>query len=646
MRPIRHVRALDGLRGVAVLAVVLYHFEPSLVPGGFLGVDLFFVLSGFLIASLVLRESATAGSVDLLRFWIRRIRRLMPALLLVILAMALYAAWLATPGELTRIRSHGLATLGYFANWRYIADGTSYTDLVAGTSPLRHTWSLAIEEQFYLVFPLVVVGVLLLVRRDATRTRLVLGGLSVAGIAVSASLMASWFHPGGDPSRVYYGTDTRIHSLLVGVLLGVVTLGDLPIRGRAARPLGFFGAFGAVALLGAFLFVHDTDAWMYRGGFLAVAVVVALVILASGRSRALRTVLGVRPLVGLGLISYGVYLWHWPVFVLVDGYATGLSSVGLFMLRSTLTLGIALLSFVLVEQPIRRGALGRRLGRASVVVAPIAVALAIGVLVWSTAIPFVSRPAAARRRATTVSVSTTLLRVVLFGDSVAHTLAGAQVYEFPDFQPWAPQLSPYDPRLVDLRAVTKPACSFLPGVLAFPGPDGSYTTGDLLRGFCGDWRGDLTRELSAFRPDYLVVLLTNDIGDRKVDGHIVTFGSPEHERLVMQLFGELRSIATSAGSDLVLVAAPPRVGRFTAAWDADGWRELHLGALARQYATSTPGVHWLDLASQICRRADCDDPQSGFDSGWRYDGLHYTPEGAVWVADWLTGELEALPPSA
>jgi peptidoglycan/LPS O-acetylase OafA/YrhL len=401
-----HLRPLDGLRGVAVLAVVVFHFSPDVAPGGFLGVDVFFVLSGFLITSLLVTEHAGTGRIALGHFWVRRARRLFPALLLVLVAVGLYAVVQADPLEIDRYRNDGLATLFYVANWRFISSGQSYIEQFVGTgpSPLRHTWSLAIEEQYYLIWPLVVAGLgVWCVRRRARRSAapslrvVIIVGCVVLALA-STILMALLFDPGGDPSRVYYGTDTRAHLLLVGSALGAATAGVLALGARVSqRWLVVAGGAGALVLTTLFFTVDATDDWLYRGGYLAFGLLVALLILAAGQPgrNPLAGLLGARPLVGLGLISYGVYLWHWPIFVWVDEANTGLDGVALFALRSVLTLAVSLASYYLVEMPVRRGEL-RKLGPAVPwIVTPVAVALAVLVLVAPTWVVSTEGPAEA-----------------------------------------------------------------------------------------------------------------------------------------------------------------------------------------------------------------------------------------------------------
>ena len=265
-----YLRPLDGLRGVAVAAVVTYHLVPSALPGGFLGVDAFFVLSGFLITSLLVAELSATGRIDLRQFYLRRLRRLTPALLVVLAALGVYAAIWAAPAELARLREHGLWTLGWMANWKSVADGTTYTDLVAGESLLRHMWSLAIEEQFYVVFPLVVAAaVLVAARRHTHRIRLALGVAAALGAVASTVWMAVVASSGPDGiTRAYFGTDTRLHGLLIGVVLGVVLVGRPPRDGPSARVLTVAALPAVAGFVVLLALAGEGDAWMFRGVFL------------------------------------------------------------------------------------------------------------------------------------------------------------------------------------------------------------------------------------------------------------------------------------------------------------------------------------------------------------------------------------------
>jgi peptidoglycan/LPS O-acetylase OafA/YrhL len=424
---IPHVRSLDGLRGVAVLAVVLYHFTPGIALGGFLGVDVFFVLSGFLITSLLVAERNQSRRIRLRQFWIRRARRLLPALFLVLIAVGVYALVFAAPIEAARVRGDGIASLFYFANWRFIVSGQSYIEqfLGAAPSPLRHTWSLAIEEQFYLVWPILVAGLGLTTARFARQrgfapTRVLRWSLVMSCLAAalaSAILMAAVFQPGHDPSRVYYGTDTRAQVLLLGGALGALTAGVVAVgRSASRRLLLAAGYIAAVVLVILFFAAHDTSSWLYKGGYALVGMLVVVVIAAAaqpGRNQ-LGRILSTRPIVGLGLISYGVYLWHWPIAVWVTESATGLGAVALFTVRAALTVGVALVSCFVFEMPIRRGAL-RRCGKVISIVAAAGPTLQTRAVTSAyTAAPRCDTPASA------APVPTSQIKTILvLGNSVA-----------------------------------------------------------------------------------------------------------------------------------------------------------------------------------------------------------------------------------
>ena len=343
--------ALDGMRAVAVAAVFVYHADSRWLPGGFLGVDVFFVLSGFLICSLLIIEHGTTGTIALKSFWLRRARRLLPAVLLLLVVIAVVESSISDLIT-TRVarREELLATAAYVANWFSVFSGRSYFAEYVDASPVRHTWSLAIEEQFYLIFPLVIfAGLAYLGRRR-------LPVLLAAVAAGSAFLMAVLFDPAA-PSRAYYGTDTRIHQLLVGALLAFALQSAAASRVvRVAKPLTVPALLG---LLAGFALVTDQAAFYYRGGAVVIALLTVVVVAGLEARPAVGDVLAWRPFVFIGVISYGVYLWHWPMLQwLRRGFGPGAGSLAIAAAGAVATLTVAWVSYRVVERPIRTGKLG------------------------------------------------------------------------------------------------------------------------------------------------------------------------------------------------------------------------------------------------------------------------------------------------
>ncbi|MEA3018480.1 MAG: hypothetical protein QOI47_4, partial [Actinomycetota bacterium] len=371
-----HQPALDGLRGLAVAGVVAFHAGFGWARGGFLGVSTFFTLSGFLITSLLVTERNRSGRIDLPAFWSRRARRLLPASLATLFAVSVLAGSLATPEQLHGLRLDVLAALGYSANWRFILSGQSYGSLFAAPSPILHFWSLAIEEQLYVVFPLLVVFV---ARRWLAP---VLGALVAGSVALGFVL----YHPGGSTSAAYYGTGVRAGELLVGALLALLVAS----RRDPARPFGTTAAgVGGVTALAVLFVAWSTmrqDATvLYRGGFVVHALVTSVVIAACLVPGPVRSALSLAPLRALGRISYGVYLYHWPVFVWLTPERAHVDGGALVLAQLGVTLAIAVASYRFLEQPIRRG---RRVGdRRPLVAIPIAVLLVAGVATASTVHP-------------------------------------------------------------------------------------------------------------------------------------------------------------------------------------------------------------------------------------------------------------------
>jgi peptidoglycan/LPS O-acetylase OafA/YrhL len=347
-----YIPGLDGLRALAVLAVIGYHLHVPGMSGGLLGVAVFFTLSGFLITGLLLAEQIRTGSVRLGRFWLRRARRLLPAVV-VVLAAVLLATALVSPSTLGDRWRESLAAIAYVANWATIFGASSYFDRFAGPGPLDHLWSLSVEEQFYLVWPLLLLLMLKRFRWSPTRVAVVTAALA----AISFWLMAWMAEPGFDNTRAYEGSDTRAGGLLVGAVLALLWP---KIRGLTVRwprlvvvtdLLGLVGLAGVGALI---VLSNDYSLDLYRGRILLLSIATSLVLLAVCQPRSLlNRILGFSVLRWIGERSYGIYLWHLPLIVFLGGASAEFEPIRSVLLVA-LTLLVAELSWQAVEDPIRR----------------------------------------------------------------------------------------------------------------------------------------------------------------------------------------------------------------------------------------------------------------------------------------------------
>ncbi len=360
MRPAGRILGLDGLRALAIVAVLVFHLRPATLPGGYLGVDVFFVVSGFLITTLLVRELAANGRLDLVGFWTRRARRLVPALVAVVVISTVLGL-LVGNDLLVGIRRQVVGALTFSNNWLEIAAGSSY---FTQTAPqlFVNFWSLAVEEQFYLLWPILLAVLLALTKTTRQRVQVVLGlaTLSAALMAVLAD---------GGATRVYYGTDTHAFGLMIGAALALGLAGG-DSGSTASRALATFSRHRVVAaalagggLLTLLLTLDGEGGFAYRGGILLAslltAVLVAALATAPGPSDPLVRLASSRPVVWVGERSYGIYLWHWPVLLVVTAILpaavpdSGWSWAGR-AIALVLTLVLAALSYRLLEAPIRR----------------------------------------------------------------------------------------------------------------------------------------------------------------------------------------------------------------------------------------------------------------------------------------------------
>lgn len=347
-----YIPGLDGLRTLAVFAVIAYHLDPGRASGGLLGVNLFFVLSGYLITNILQAQWEHSGTLKLKDFWLRRAKRLLPALFVMLAGVILWTV-LFVPDRLAALKSEVIAAVFYVSNWYLIFHEVSYFESFGPPSPLGHLWSLAIEEQFYLIWPLL----LGLGFRFLRRRKWIIGG-TLAIALVSALAMALLYIPGHDPSRVYYGTETRAFALLIGAALAMVwPRGRMSAKLTGAGRLALDGAgcIGLFIVLWMFVRTNQYQPFLYQSGLLlfSVASAVLVVVLAHPESR-LSRLFGWGPLSLLGKWSYGIYLWHYPIIVLSSPLVnTGERNVFLSFCQISISVLLAALSYYLIEKPIR-----------------------------------------------------------------------------------------------------------------------------------------------------------------------------------------------------------------------------------------------------------------------------------------------------
>ena len=616
-RTLPHQPGLDGLRGVAVAAVLWFH--GGSLTGGYLGVDAFFVLSGFLITSLLLIERESAGSISLGAFWARRARRLLPALAATLVAVALYAQFLAEPTELATIRGDALWTLGYLANWHQVFADADYFALFRSPSPLQHTWSLAIEEQFYVVWPLLFVLVARLRPSRSTATKILVAA-SVA--AVMAFTAAQVLYDPTDSARVYYGTDTRVGAILVGAALAAGLRRFGPVGSRRGRTaLEALAVVSAIGLAVAWWRLEGTSTLLYRGGFVACAFATAVVIAAAVHPRrgVVARALSWAPLRGLGVISYGVYLWHWPIYVVLSPERVDLTGRPLLALRISVTLAVAVVSYRLVERPIRRGAGTSRTYRWAT---PL---LAVGLIAAILASTSGAVPAADRSPAATTGGRPG--GVLLVGDSVAHSLFPGMVR-------------------ADVRAalVWSPGCRLLRGALRF---ENEFTAD------C-DWETSWPRAVATARPDVVVMVIGAwDLFDVRPPGGsaFLVPGTPDWDAYARTRFERAIEVLGATGAHVVIPSLacqgriPGGAEEFESASSLDVERVRASNRVLAAVVAAHPGrVSSPDLFGLLCPDGVYRRTVGGV--VMRGDGAHFTTEGAETVARWLLPQITAAAPDA
>jgi peptidoglycan/LPS O-acetylase OafA/YrhL len=655
-RTITYQPALDGVRAFAVMAVLVFHAGFSWMGGGYIGVSVFFTLSGFLITSLLLTEHRNSGTVDAKAFYTRRARRLLPASLLCLALVCVLAAFGAWDG-ITKLRRDVLGALLQVFNWVKLASGESYADLTAAQAglrrPLDHYWSLAIEEQFYWLWPIAFLGIIAWsARRGRSPLRFVLV-LTLASAVAAPVIAQVW-----GPDAAYWATPARISEILFGALVACV-VAERRVHDRAA----VLAPIGIVLLTAACVLFPDGSGPAYEGFLPLVAVVSAATIYGLQVSGPMVTVLSARPLVALGRISYGVYLYHWPVFVLIDREAWELPAAVDFAVKFAITLAVSLLSYYLVERPVRRsdwfvpsrtlvGALAGTAVVAAMVLLVPATAKFYGVdegqaeaasIGTDSVAPLVTSPPSTLAPSTsvadtvaavtsTVPASTTTaavvpprpVRIVIVGDSTAEA-TGAGVVA------WAAA----NPSLAQVEVVAGAGCGVVLGgyqELAFGPRDVDAT--------CAAYRNEVVPEaIAARRPDVVMVITTVwDVLDRRLvqGGPEYSPTDPELEALVReQLAGFTDELLAAGVPRVAWIMQPVPLPTPSAPQDQQAERPRHevLHQVINDVALARPQVRVVDLDAWLV-----DNSPLATDEAARPDHVHWTTDAATVIANEFLGQ--------
>ncbi len=626
-RGLRHVPGLEGIRGTALIVLVLYHGGFPWIRGALFSVSTFFTLSGYLITTLLRNEFHRTNHISFRRFWTGRARRLLPAALLTLLAILVVHRGFAGIAP-TQIRGDVLAALNYVENWWLIHTDQTYGAVFGQSSPLQHFWSLAIEEQFYLLLPLTWLG-LHRVFRTSRSVAIVFAAGALASFTLAAATIGTWGF-----TRVYFGTDTRAGELLVGVALAYVVNGhqlDLPERGRRLLNSAAFVSLGVLALL--WWRVGLTDWFTFHGGTALNAIATAVIILACLQKGGVTSFMEVRLFRWLGRLSYTVYLVDWPLFLLLDPKRVHLGHWPLFALRMVLTISIAVLVNRFIELPIRRRTLlpGVRFGVVAIVMTTAIIAGSLllqapsGPSINLAAVPQVDQQLGGLAAAPAHAKNP---RVLVVGDSVSWSVSVG-------LEEWGAAHN------VDVAHYFGVACGIGgPGVLQYLGivrpapPD------------CATWHQSIARAVKRFRPDVVLVVMGYvDLSPRRFpDGRFANIGDPKFDRFLRDHIRGVTRQLGSSGARVVWASYPyTKVQSVAGATgpapfvENDPARMDRLNALIRGIVRRMPNTSIVDFAGYSHDR-----PGGEFDPEYRPDGAHLVTKSTREVAKWLGPQLAAL----
>lgn len=603
--PVRErLRGLDGLRALAVIGVLAFH--DGRLSGGFLGVDLFFALSGFLITTLIIDELGRTDRLDLVGFWGRRLRRLLPAVMVLLVVVVIVLRSIAEPGEWIVARRDAPWAQFYAANWHQIASGAGYWDAFAAPSAFEHLWSLAIEEQFYLLWPLLVWGAWRWRRRTGVAI------LCVVGFVASTTAMITLFD-GGDPTRVYMGTDTRVFSLLAGAVVALPSVRSMVSRlvSRAPRGVQWATATLLLVLLGSWFVVDGGQDWLFRGGLAAHSAIAAIIAVSipATPTAPLTKLLSTAPLEYVGRLSYALYLWHWPVFVFCSPERVGVDGWTLTIIRMVSTSLFAMASYHLIEQTVRHraswahGSTGRGVF-VSTMVATAVVWMAITIPATTNAVDNDAIAGAIAATTTTTAPSSV--------NTIAPSTSTTSVPE--NLRP--PVQSAYyigDSVAYDMWPAVE-AALVAAGIEVESGAFGGVGLVPQVSGVTPV--ESLRATLERVRPDLLIIQLS-------------VWDAQQSSDEQMAAFDELRRLVVDLDQSVLLLSFPT----FAPARTESGQSDLE--GLAMDFASNAPDlVRYADQTSALGAVFDVDIDDDGNPERKR-DGIHMCPTGALRSAQWL-----------
>lgn len=684
----RYIPALDGMRGFwVVFGPLLYHARPEsvaggpdILPGGILGVDMFFVLSSYLITGIALNELETTGRIDLIAYAGRRIRRLFPALFTLIAFLAVYLA-LGDPGLVPRWTGAMVSALLYVANWYEIGSGIDYFEQWRNPSPLKHVWSFSIEEQFYLFAPLFIIAVH---RFFPKRFRPVLLASAISGALLSAWWMARVHVDADSISRAYYGTDTRAQAFFVGIAMAVMVRMWGPVRRALNSQLVALLAYPASAwFFWAVTNVSERDAWMFEnGGFLLAAVMSAIILHGLSQDAPwspLHRLFESRPFIYVGRISYGLYLYHWPVYLLVtperaERWTTidNPSGYVLLSIHLAITFVLAIVSFQLIEQPFTKRRFpfpGVKLDvRNGAIAGSFAVIAILGALLWANSdrpndveqvlifapdaagesqdVDFGETDIAGADTGSQVDQSVLIdaadndaTRILVVGDSVSAQIGWA-------LQGWGED----NPGQVVVFNESHLGC----GVVRYGDKRVNETDVGPVGDICSSWNVPVAPHLVAdsevvswptaielFQPDIVLAHVSSwDIADRIVPGVVedwASVGDPAYDAYVLSEYTEATEVLTAGGADVYWMMSP----------------YLNRGLLPPDHTDRVDGIN--AIVDEAIASVEAADPTATITEidypGWigetggsrdidlRDDGVHLTQAGLDEIAPWLIGEM-------